>query len=197
MVRYDHQVHTAIMPKSPAQIEARQALLKRGILPLIEQGESLEILLERLIENIEGQAEKMLAAVFFYDPATDELTVGSAPHLQPSYQKAVNGFKVAPSQPACGSAVFKRERVICIDVRTDPLWKDLREFAEGSGIRAVWSQPIFDHARAVIGTMAFYFPEPKDPDDADLAVLEIAASLASTIMQARKDQALAIIRARI
>lgn len=184
------------MVTSSKQLEIREALLKQGIRHLINQNENLNAILRRLIENIEGQAEKMLAAIFFYDPSTNELSVGAAPNLQPAYQKAVNGFKVGPQQPACGSAVFRQKQVICIDVRTDPLWENLRDVAEGAGFRAVWSHPIFTDVGNVIGTMAFYFPKPMQPDSSNLAVLEIAAGVAAIAMQARPEQVKAVIDAR-
>jgi len=180
-----------------AQMQARQALLKRGIWTLIEQGKTLEELLIRLVENIEAQADRMLAAVFLYDPTRNDLTIGAAPNLQPVYKKAVNGFKCGPQQPACGSAVFKGRQVICVDVRTDPLWVNLREFAESIGVRAVWSQPIFSEDGTVLGTVAFYLPEPKVPDSSDLIVLESAASIAAEIIQARMDQAKALVNALV
>jgi GAF domain-containing protein len=173
---------------SQAHIGTRKMLLRRGILPLIEKGEDLISILNRIIQNVEGQADKMLAAVFFYDPSSDDLCVGAAPNLQPSYVKAVNGFKVGPQQPACGSAVFKKEKVISPDVRHDELWKDLAEFAVGAGLIAVWSQPILDQNESVLGTIAFYFSEPKAPDESDLVILETTAELAALAIQSRRTQ---------
>lgn len=185
------------MNSSKVQFQTRKALLKRGIWTLLDQGQTLEMILVRLIENIEGQADKMLAAVFLYDPIRNDLTIGAAPNLQPVYKKAVNGFKCGPDQPACGSAAFKRQQVIAVDVRIDPLWKDLREFAEAIGVRAVWSQPILSKNGVVLGTVAFYFPEPKAPGSADIIVLEASASIAAEIIQARMDQAKALIDAQL
>lgn len=164
---------------------------------MLEQGETLEALLVRLVENVEGQTTKMLAAVFLYDPTRNDLTIGAAPNLQPVYKKAVNGFKCGPQQPACGSAVFKRQQVICTDVRTDPLWNNLREFAQAIGVLAVWSQPIFSNDGNVLGTIAFYHPQPKAPVSSDLIVLETAASIAAEIIQARMDQAKLLIHAKL
>lgn len=180
------------MSQSQLQSEVRKKLLKRGILPLIEQDAHLEQILDQLIQNVEGQAEQMLAAVFFYNPAEKELTVGAAPNLQPSYKRAVNGFKIGPQQPACGSAVFRRTRVISTDVRVDPLWENYRKMAEDANVRAVWSEPIFDEAENVLGTLAFYFSTPKRPDSIDLAVLEAAAKLASLAIQCRRSQFVAM-----
>jgi len=182
---------------SLVQLDTRKALLKRGIWALAEQGKSLESLLVRLVENVEGQAESMLAAVFLYEQTRNDLTIAAAPNLQPVYKKAVNGFKCGPQQPACGSAVFKRQRVICRDVRTDPLWKSLRQVAESIGIRAVWSQPILAPNGMVIGTIAFYLAQPKAPDSCDVIVLETAASIAAEIIEARKDEARILINAEV
>lgn len=176
------------MSQSQIQSAARKSLLRRGIFHLIGQGDDIETILNRLIENVEAQAEQMLAAVFFYSPTSQDLCVGAAPNLQPVYKKAVNGFKIGPQQPACGSAVFKKERVICSDVQIDPLWEKLRAFAAAADIRAVWSEPIFDDAENVLGTVAFYFSEPKSPTSADLVVLEATAELAAVVIQCREEE---------
>lgn len=166
----------------------RKTLLRRGILPRIESGETLDKILLHLIENIEAQSEQMLAAIFFYNPNSKDLWVGAAPNIQPSYLKAVNGFKTGPTLPACGSAAFRRERVISHDVSVDPIWADFKKFAEEGNIRAVWSQPILDSEKNVLGTLAFYFSEPKSPDRADLIILEGAADIAALAIESRMNQ---------
>jgi GAF domain-containing protein len=174
------------MKISPFHMETRKILLKSGVIPLIENGENLNIILNRIILNVEAQADAMLAAIFFYNPSSEKLSVGMAPNLKPAYLKAVNGFQIGPDNASCGTAVFRRERVINHDVTTDPLWENYR-FA-GSFFRAVWSQPIFSDEGDVLGTMAFYFSEPKSPDEVDVIVLEEAARLAAISIQARKEQ---------
>jgi GAF domain-containing protein len=174
------------MSFSRIQAEARKALLRRGVIPLIEQNHSLKTILHRIIVNVEAQSQSMLAAVFFYNPKLKELSVGSAPHLKPAYLQAVNGFKIGPNQASCGTAVFRRERIINRDVKTDPLWENYR-FAE-KFFRAVWSQPIFSQSDEVLGTLAFYFQEPRSPTDSDIVVLEGAAALVALAIQARIQQ---------
>ena len=176
------------MTSSNSMALTRRLLLKRGIIPRIERGDSLDEILHHLIDNIEAQADEMLAAIFFYNPTSKDLWVGTAPNLQPSYMKAVNGFKTGPHLPACGSAVFRGERVICSDVATDPIWEDFKTIALNGNIRAVWSQPIFDTHKNVLGTVAFYFPRPKSPAKDDLIVLEGAADLAALAIQTRRTE---------
>lgn len=174
------------MLKSRTQIEARRTLLRRGVIPLIEQGATLDAILHQIISNVEGQSESMLAAVFFYNPTSQKLSVGSAPNLKPAYLKAVNGFKIGPEHASCGTAVFRRERIINHDVVTDPLWKDF-QFASDF-FRAVWSEPIFSERSEVLGTLAFYFQQPKSPDASDLIILETVGKLVALAIQSRKKQ---------
>ena len=44
---------------------------------------------------------------------------------------------------SCGTAAFRRERIISHDVQLDPLWGAFRDFAAHHGIRSAWSSPIF------------------------------------------------------
>jgi hypothetical protein len=191
---FDTREYLKSMGLSSTQFHARQALLKRGLRSMIDQGKSLDLLFNHLIENVERQSDKMLVGIFLYDPEKNDLTVGAAPNLQPVYKQAVNGFRCGPDQPACGSAVFKKQRVIAVDVTTDPLWEKLRELAVSIGVRAVWSQPIISSDGNALGTVAFYHPAPKEPDTSDIMILEATAELAAGIIEAREEQARELIK---
>jgi GAF domain-containing protein len=173
------------MSRDHFESKVRRSLLRSGVIHRIQQGDPLEEILKRIIENVEAQSDQMLAAVFFYDPQSQDLCVGAAPNLHPVYKKAVNGFKAGTCPSVYGSSLFKSERVIAHDVKTDPLWKQFAGFAVEANVRAVWAEPVFDSQANVLGTVVFYFPQPKSATPSDLVILESTAELVAIAIEAR------------
>jgi GAF domain-containing protein len=81
--------------------------------------------------------------------------------------------------------------VIVEDIAADPLWEDFKHFALPLGLRACWSTPIFNHNRAVVGTLAFYYPAPKRPTPRERRIIEMATHTAAiAILKHRADEQL-------
>jgi PAS domain S-box-containing protein len=153
--------------------------------------------LETLIELIERVSPGMRGSVLILDEDAMTLHHGAAPHLPPSYCEAIDGSSIGPSAGSCGTAAFRRERVIVTDIGTDPLWRDYKHLAEPHGLVACWSTPILDRDGRVLGTFAMYYDEPKAPTTADLELTETAAMLAgNSIKRARAERQLRASEAR-
>ncbi len=88
---------------------------------------------------------------------------------------------------ACGLATFKGEPVITSDVRTDERWKDLRWLAEEYGYRGCWSFPLQSSVRQVLGTIAFYFREPRAATERDKEAAELLARTAAIIISSTQE----------
>src|SRR5207249_1933644 len=108
---------------------------------------------------------------------------GAAPDLPPAYNQAIDGERIGPAAGSCGTAAYRRERVIVRDIATDPLWANYRVLAQGYGLAACWSAPILDTDGRVLGTFAMYYAEPREPTTADLALTETATLLAANIIK--------------
>lgn len=97
--------------------------------------------------------------------------------MSAAYAEAVDGFEVGPDSLACGLATHTGEPVITPDVAEDPLWKSWLWMAEKFGYRACWSFPVHTRTRNFVGTLAIYWPQPRDATPADR---ELAAMLTQT-----------------
>jgi formate hydrogenlyase transcriptional activator len=96
---------------------------------------------------------------------------------------------------SCGTAAFRKERVINSDIASDPLWsgspaEDYREIALRNGVRATWSQPIISKAGEALGTFAMYYAEPKSPSASDLRLIEGAGHIAQIATEAERSRTL-------
>ena len=75
--------------------------------------------------------------------------------------------------------MLRRQPVEVEDIEIDPLWRDYRDLALAHGLRAYWSNPIFDATGRVLGTFAVYFRHPMRPMPRHRRLVEIAPHLAS------------------
>jgi PAS domain S-box-containing protein len=138
--------------------------------------------LDALIGLIEQVVPGMRGSVLLLDDDGVTLRHGSAPRLPEAYCRLIDGERIGPAAGSCGTAAFRRERVIVRDIATDPLWASYRKAAEPFGLAACWSTPIFDAEGRLLGTFAMYYDEPRDPTAADVALTETATLLSANII---------------
>ncbi|MGQ0712874.1 MAG: ATP-binding protein [Gemmatimonadaceae bacterium] len=139
--------------------------------------------LESLILLIERVSPGMRGSVLLLDEDGRTLHHGAAPHLPPQYCDAIDGSSIGPVAGSCGTAAYRRERVIVTDIATDPLWADYKHIAEPHGLAACWSTPILDRDGTVLGTFAMYYDEPRAPTEADLELTQTAVMLAGNAIK--------------
>lgn len=75
---------------------------------------------------MEQQSSNGMSAILLTSRDGTVLANGLAPSLPESYNAAINknGVAIAPISGSCGTAVYRRERVIVSDIATDPLYDD-------------------------------------------------------------------------
>lgn len=138
--------------------------------------------LDALIGLIEQVVPGMRGSVLLLDDDGVTLRHGAAPRLPDAYCRLIDGEPIGPVAGSCGTAAFRRERVIVRDIATDPLWANYRHISEPFGLAASWSTPIFDSERRLLGTFAMYYDEPRDPTKEDIALTETATLLSANII---------------
>ena len=138
--------------------------------------------LAALIGLIEQVVPGMRGSVLLLDDDGVTLRHGAAPRLPEAYCRLIDGERIGPAAGSCGTAAYRRERVIVRDIATDPLWTSYRAAAQAFGLAACWSTPVFDADRRLLGTFAMYHDEPRDPSDDDIALTETATMLSANII---------------
>lgn len=151
--------------------------VQNQILAQIAKGKPLPQILNSLMVAIEAQLNGALCSILLLD-GEGKLQHGAAPHLPETYTKAVNGILPGEGVGSCGTAVFRRERVIVSDIATDSLWQNYKSLALQHGLRACWSMPILTPEGRVVGTFAVYYREPRSPRSAELEVITLATNIA-------------------
>ena len=157
-------------------------------LRLLACGGTLKQVLETLVRGAETAAPGMIASILLLE--NGRLTHGAAPGLPDWYREAIDGTAIGPAVGSCGTAAFLQRRVVVIDIRTDPLWKDFRDLAARAELRACWSEPIFASDGTCLGSFGMYYASPRAPSQEDLDFIENAAQVAGIAIERRRSETL-------
>jgi PAS domain S-box-containing protein len=150
---------------------------------MIARGAPLPDLLDALTRMIEGHSDGMLASILLLDPDGVHLRHGAAPSLPASYTSAIDGLAIGPDVGSCGSAAFLGEPVVVSKIDTDARWVPFRELALSHELRACWSTPIKSSEGRVLGTLALYYREPREPGLWELTLIDVATQLAAIAIE--------------
>jgi diguanylate cyclase (GGDEF)-like protein len=168
------------LPSLPAE----QALkAQQEVLDLVARGASIHESLTAIARYAERTIPTMLASVLIFDPVAGNLRKGGYGRLPAGFSEAIDGMVPGPMMGSCGTAAFRRERVISHDVMDDPLWGQFRDFAVGYGVRSAWSSPIMDRHGELLGVFGMYYGDRRAPTEADLAVVDHLVHLAAIAIE--------------
>lgn len=183
------QISGARLPIRPSETDAAQSDATE---------EWMRASLESLIRLIEAVNPGMWGSVLLLDDDGLTLRHGAAPNLPEQYCRLIDGEQIGPAAGSCGTAVFRRSRVVVSEIATDPLWAQYRSVAEAFGLAACWSTPVFDTDGNILGTFAMYYREPRVPTPEDISLTETATMLSANIIKrARIAQQLRLSHARL
>ena len=156
---------------------------ERRLLEMIASGASLTDVFENLCRAIDAQSPDVMSSVMLMDPDGKRLWPAASHRVPKEWISAITPLPIGARMGSCGTAAFRRERVINPDIATDPLWSgspadEYREIALRNGLRATWSQPVISKSDELLGTFAMYYAEPKSPSASDLQLIEGAGHIA-------------------
>ncbi len=161
------------------------------ILEAVANGQSIANVLNMIALAVEEFEPDIRASVLLLDPATNKLRHGTAPRLPDTYIKAIDGVKIGASAGSCGTAAYEKRLVIVEDIATHPYWEAFRHIALLHGLRACWSQPIFDEDDTVLGTFAMYYDTPRSPIPEEIELIALAAHITGIALRhTRAEEAL-------
>jgi PAS domain S-box-containing protein len=168
---------------------------ERRTLEMIADGAGLTEVLESLCGAIDAQSPDIMSSVLLMDPDGKRLWPTAGQRVPKEWNSAITPLPIGPHMGSCGTAAFRKERVINSDIASDPLWsgspaEEYREIALRNGVRATWSQPVISKSDELIGTFAMYYAEPKSPSASDLQLIEGAGHIALIATEAERSRTL-------
>jgi formate hydrogenlyase transcriptional activator len=166
---------------------------ERRTLEMIAGGARLTDVLENLCRMIDAQAPDVMSSVLLMDPDGKRLWPTASQRVPKEWISAITPLPIGPRMGSCGTAAFRKERVINSDIASDPLWsgspaEEYREIALRNGLRATWSQPVISKSAELLGTFAMYYAEPRTPSASDLQLIEGAGHIALIATEAERSR---------
>jgi len=158
------------------------------VLEMIAADKPLHEVLKSLVLLMEGQAEGLRCSILLLNRDGKHVRHGAAPNLPEAYVKAVDGATIGPRNGSCGTAMYRRQRVVVTDVMTDPLWTDYRGLAKICGLSACWSSPIISPQGDVLGSFAMYREEKRGPHREEERLTAIATHIAGIAIERQRQQ---------
>jgi PAS domain S-box-containing protein len=146
----------------------------------------LRTILNNFLKGIEKIFPGMYCSVLTLDEDGMRVRHLSAPGLPAIYSHAIDGLAIGPEAGSCGTAMYRKEKVIVSDIERDPLWAGASELALKFGLRACWSFPVLNVTGDVMAAFAVYYTTAKSPTTLELDLVERAANLVTTIIESKR-----------
>ena len=147
---------------------------------------SLEKVLDKIVHLAEKRNSEITCSILLLDETKQCLITGSAPSLPKFYTDAINGVEIGEKVGSCGSAAYKKERVIVENINTHENWQDYLDLTQKANLHACWSQPIISSQNEVLGTFAIYNNVIKAPNIFMLNLIETYANVAAKAIEKNK-----------
>ncbi|MFN3492450.1 MAG: PAS domain S-box protein, partial [Anaerolineales bacterium] len=153
------------------------------IMQMIASGADVHQTLNTICLNVQSFLQTGLCSILLLDKDGIRLKHGAAPSLPKEYIQAIDNSPIGAKAGSCGTAAFRKERVIVKNIATDPLWEDYKEIALKHGLHACWSTPIMNEENQVYGTFAIYYPQPQIPAQAEIDLINRASYQAKIVIE--------------
>ena len=107
----------------------------------------------------------------------------ASPSLPKEYIKTINGLTIGNNVGSCGTAAYKKEKVIVSDIFNDVRWSNYHDLAKKYGFKSCWSYPIFNSKNEVIATFANYYATVRHPSRYEEQAFERAEKFLSLLIE--------------
>jgi PAS domain S-box-containing protein len=156
-----------------------------------------EQILKMILLTAEEQFDGMTASLLVTDQAGERLYQAVPSRLPEYFCKAIEGTPVRDEMGSCGTAAYRRKRVIAEDLQNHPYWQRVKGLTERAGLRACWSEPIIASNGNLVGTFALYYSSPRVPNGTEIKLMETMAQLAAIALEHHRINEEAIILRRL
>jgi diguanylate cyclase (GGDEF)-like protein len=173
-----------------AEIERVQQLVAshHTVHDMIARAVPLDEVLTEICETIQRYDPAVIPCVLLLDPATRTLHSGIGPALPAEYLAATEGVTIGPNIGTCAVAAWYGRRTVSPDLENDPSWAPIIHLARMADVASCWSTPIKDSEGEVMGTLAFYGRQPREPVPEHLALMDDWGRVAGIAIERSRTQ---------
>jgi PAS domain S-box-containing protein len=140
-------------------------------------------ILTKIVKISEKRNKNIRCSILLLDREKDLLNSGVAPSLPEFYNAANDGFTIGDKIGSCGSAAFRKKRIIVEDINNHENWKPYLRLTQKANLHSCWSEPIFSSNNEILGTFAMYNNKPSRPSEFQLKLISSYAHLAAVTIE--------------
>ncbi len=141
----------------------------------------LKILLKEYVLGLESLFHGMYVSIL--KVRDNKIYNYISPSLPNAYLKKINGEPIGKNAGSCGTAAYKKKKVVVEDISIDSLWANYKSIAIKNNLKSCWSQPIFNAKKEVVATFANYYSSIKSPSKLELELFDRSAALLSLLFE--------------
>lgn len=160
--------------------KVHEVLQHRMLDALVREVPTSEVM-QMMCRDVEQTAPQVLCSVLRVEDG--RLRTLAAPSLPEAYTRQVDGIPVGPGVGSCGTAAHTGQTVVARDIALDPNWQGISHLALEHGLAACWSTPIKASDGRVLGTFAFYYRHPHEPDAFHRRLVEVIVHLCALALE--------------
>jgi PAS domain S-box-containing protein len=183
---YQSEKNISVYFKDVTEVNTLRSLekLERDVLEMNARPDSvLENTLDFYLIEIENLYPGMICSVLRLK--NNRLYNWSAPNLPLKFRQSFEGGEITDNMGSCGTAAYRKEKVVVSDIENNPLWADFKKAALQEGLRACWSFPIINTRNQIMGTFAIYYKQVKSPTKEEENTLERVKNILTIILENR------------
>ncbi len=177
---YGKLVNLVIVLMDITRTKVHEVLQHKMLDAMVREVPTVEVM-QMMCTEVEKIAPQVLCSVLRVDEG--KLRTLAAPSLPESYNRMVDGVPVGPRTGSCGTAAYTGQMVVARDIATDPNWEGISALALQHGLAACWSTPIKSNDGRVLGTFAFYYRQPHEPDSFHRRLVEVIVHLCALALE--------------
>ncbi|WP_449465363.1 EAL domain-containing protein [Stenotrophomonas humi] len=177
---YGALVNLVIVLMDITRTKVHEVLQHKMLDAMVREVPTIELMQQMCLE-VEQIAPQVLCSVLRLEDG--RLRTLAAPSLPDAYSRQVDGLAIGPHSGSCGSAAYRGEPVLSRDIASDPNWENTRHHALQHGLAACWSTPIKASDDRVLGTFAFYYREPHEPDSFHRRLVDVIVHLCALALE--------------
>jgi PAS domain S-box-containing protein len=166
----------------------RQLTMQAAILEQIATGHRRADVLDAICEGIEALIPDGRCTIMMLHG--DRLHLAASRSLPEGYVRAIDGMQVGDGNGACGTAAFTGQNVICSDTVRDPRTRDYVDLIERYSLYSCWSIPVRSIDGSVLGTIAMYHEQVREPQPFEVRLVERAGVMAGLAVDRDRREAL-------
>ncbi|MEO6844376.1 MAG: PAS domain S-box protein, partial [Ginsengibacter sp.] len=161
---------------------------EKKVMEMIATGKPLKEILRKIALNYESVCDNTICSILILNKEKTLLLHGAGPNLPNSYNNHLDGIPIGAKNGSCGTAVFRKERVMVPDIANDPLWENISDLPLSIGLKSCWSSPIFDKDHNVLGTFGIYSMQVRQPGKEELIQIDRATNLVRIALERYKNE---------